>query len=374
MRPSRRFSGQDERYEAAGRVDGDRMSAPAMSAPAPGAPEPIPASAPPVFADPVAQQPSPIDLGAGGIVVEHVARSFGSVQAVRGMTFHARPGRVTGLIGPNGAGKTTLLLMLASLLAPDAGSIRVDGADPMRDAKAVRRAMGWMPDVLGTWRALSPEQILVTVGRLHGLTRAAARERAVELIVDARLEELAHRPSRVLSRGQQQRLGLARALVHRPRVLLLDEPAAGLDPTSRVELRGLLREFAAAGGTVLISSHDLSELDEMADDAVFVDRGEVVGGERLVLAQQAAREWRIRALDPRALSYQLAHIGVAFDRVRMEGDLAYVALDRDEHAAQVLAMLVGAGVAITHFAPAVGDIERTYLGLSGHPSAAGGAR
>ncbi|GEK78986.1 ABC transporter ATP-binding protein [Agrococcus baldri] len=330
-----------------------------------GAPEPIPASAHPVFVDPLVQQeqqrPAP---DAGGIVVDAVARSFGAVRAVRQMSFHAKPGRVTGLIGPNGAGKTTLLLMLASLLAPDTGTIRIDGADPVRNPRAVRRAMGWMPDVLGTWRTLSPRVALTTVGRLHGLPRAAARVRADELLAQARLDELANRPSRVLSRGQQQRLGLARALVHRPRVLLLDEPAAGLDPTSRIELRQLLRGFAAEGGTVLISSHDLSELDELAEDAVFVDRGEVVGGERLVLARQAAREWRVRALDPRALSYQLAHLGVAFDRVRIEGELAYVALDTDEDAADVLARLVRAGVAITHFAPAVGDIERTYLSLS----------
>ena len=335
----------------------------------PGAPEPLTASAPPVFVDPLLHQEQRPGPDAGGIVVDAVARSFGSVQAVRHMTFHAKPGRVTGLIGPNGAGKTTLLLMLASLLAPDAGAIRIDGADPVRDPRAVRRAMGWMPDVLGTWRTLTPRAILITVGRLHGLPAAAARARADELIVEARLEELANRPSRVLSRGQQQRLGLARALVHRPRVLLLDEPAAGLDPTSRLELRGLLRGFAAEGGTVLISSHDLSELDEMAEDAIFVDRGEVVGGERLVLARQAAREWRIRALagsaGASALSYQLAHIGVAFDRVRIEGEVAYVALDRDEDAADVLARLVRAGVAITHFAPAVGDIERTYLSLAG---------
>lgn len=351
------------------------MTVPSAGAPEPvpspapphvdGAPEPIPATAAPVFVDPLATvEPAP-GLDADGIVVEHVHRSFGTVQAVREMTFHARPGRVTALIGPNGAGKTTLLLMLASLLTPDAGAIRIAGADPVRDPRAVRRAMGWMPDVLGTWRTLTPLQILTTVGRLHGLSRSAAKDRAAELIVEARLEELASRPSRVLSRGQQQRLGLVRALVHRPSVLLLDEPAAGLDPTSRVELRGMLRGFAGAGGTVLISSHDLSELDETADDAVFVDRGEVVGGERLVLARQAAREWRIRALDPRALSYQLANIGVAFDRVRIEGDVAYVALDRDEHAADVLARLVGAGVPIIHFAPAVGDIERTYLGLAG---------
>ncbi|MCR8671317.1 ABC transporter ATP-binding protein [Agrococcus sp. HG114] len=332
--------------------------------PGPDAPEPVRASAPPVFVEPALAEP-PVDLDAAGIVVDAVRRSFGAVHAVRHMTFHAKPGRVTGLIGPNGAGKTTLLLMLASLLAPDAGAIRIDGADPLRDPAAVRRAMGWMPDVLGTWRTLSPRQILTTVGRLHAMPAHAARERADELIAQARLDELANRPSRVLSRGQQQRLGLARALVHRPRVLLLDEPAAGLDPTSRVELRELLRRFAAEGGTVLISSHDLSELDEIAQDAVFVDRGEVVGGERLELARQAAREWRVRALDPRALSVELARIGVAFDRVRLEGDTAFVALDRDEHAADLLARLVGARVPVVHFAPAVGDIERTYLGLAG---------
>lgn len=336
-----------------------------MSPASPGAPEPIPASAHPVFVNPLERREALPGPDAGGIVVDNVARSFGSVHAVRQMSFHAKPGRVTGLIGPNGAGKTTLLLMLASLLAPESGSIHVDGSDPVQDPRAVRRSMGWMPDVLGTWRTLSPRVILTTVGRLHGLPRSVARARADELIIEARLEELADRPSRVLSRGQQQRLGLARALVHHPRVLLLDEPAAGLDPTSRVELRRLLQGFAAAGGTVLISSHDLSELDEMAQDAVFVDRGEVVGGERLVLAQQTAREWRIRALDPRALSYQLANIGVSFDRVRIEGDVAYVALDRDEDAADVVARLVHAGVRITHFAPSVGDIERTYLGLAG---------
>lgn len=331
-----------------------------------GAPAPIDRT--PRYADPAAEAPA-VDLDAGGIVVDGVARAFGSVHAVRDMTFHARPGAVTALIGPNGAGKTTLLLMLASLLAPDTGSIRVAHADPIAEPRAVRRSMGWMPDVLGTWRTLTPRQILRTVGRLHGMPRAAAVERAEELLADADLLELAGRPSRVLSRGQQQRLGLARALVHRPSVLLLDEPAAGLDPTSRVALRQRLRAFAAAGGTVLVSSHDLSELDEMADAAVFVEAGSVVESERLAVARQARREWRIRAIDGSALSYRLAHLGVAFDRVRIDGAHATVALDSDEQAAALLADLVAGGVRITHFAPAVGDIERTYLGLAG-----GGAR
>lgn len=300
-----------------------------------------------------------------GIVVDGVARSFGGVHAVRGMSFRARQGAVTALIGPNGAGKTTLMLMLASLLAPDAGQIRIAGIDPVAEPRRVRRALGWMPDVLGTWRTLSPSVALTTVGRMHGMPTPMARQRSHELIRQLRLEELADRPSRVLSRGQQQRLGLARAIVHWPSVLLLDEPAAGLDPASRVALRQLLRSLADQGCTILVSSHDLAELDEMADDAVFVDRGEVVADDRLHRARTAAREWRIRSLDPGRLSVALARIGVALGRVRDEAPVTLVALDSDADAASLLARLVEERVPIVHFAPAVGDIERTYLGLAG---------
>jgi ABC-type multidrug transport system ATPase subunit len=147
--------------------------------------------------------------------------------------------------------------------------------------------------------------------------------------------------------------------VHRPRVLLLDEPAAGLDPTSRLELRELLRGFATAGGTVLISSHDLSALAEIAQDAVFVDRGEVVGGERLVLAKQARREWRIRALDPAALSHRLASIGVAFDRVRIEGEAVPgdEILTDDRPAGQLFTRSGGHALAHLRFDRATGEMR-----------------
>ena len=174
-------------------------------------------------------------------------RSFGTVKAVDGIDLTAAPGEVTALVGPNGAGKTTLLLVLATLLAPDEGTVRVAGHDPVTAPRQVRRLMGWMPDGFGTWDTLTVREVLATVAATYGIGRAAAADRIEELLALVHLADLHDRPARVLSRGQKQRLGLARALVHDPDVLLLDEPAAGLDPRSRIELRDVLRDLQAHG-------------------------------------------------------------------------------------------------------------------------------
>ena len=205
-----------------------------------------------------------------GITVRGLHRSFGAVHALAGVDLDARPGRVTALIGPNGSGKTTLLLVLAGLLVPHAGHVRVGGFDPVTDGPRARARIGWMPDTFGTWDSLTAREVLLTFAAAYRLPRAAAEARVSELLETVHLSEFADRPASVLSRGQKQRLGLARALVHSPDVLLLDEPASGLDPRSRVDLRLLLRSLAAGGTTVLVSSHVLSELDELVDDAVFL--------------------------------------------------------------------------------------------------------
>ena len=294
-----------------------------------------------------------------GIVATGLARSFGSVQAVRDATFEARPGEITALIGPNGSGKTTLLLMLATLLTPERGEIRVGGHDPVTDPGSVRRIMGWMPDVLGAWAALTVRATLELTARLYGIPPAAAAERAAELIELVDLVPLADRPTRVLSRGQKQRLSLARALVHAPDVLLLDEPASGLDPAARVALRKLLRQLADGGRTILVSSHVLAELEEMADAAVYLEQGATASAERIAAARAAGREWRIRSLDAGALRTALGA-----KAARWDGADAIVAPKDDRAAAKLLARLVADGVPVIAFAPAVGDLEQTFLGLS----------
>src|SRR3954453_7973179 len=209
-----------------------------------------------------------------GIRVTGLRRAFGRVQALDGVALPARAGAVTALVGPNGSGKTTLLLVLAGLLVPDAGSVLVAGVDPVLDSRGGGARTGWMPDTFGTWDSLTAREVLTTFGLAYRLGNAEAR--AAELLETVHLTEFADRPASVLSRGQKQRLGLARALVHSPDVLLLDEPASGLDPRSRVDLRLLLRRLADEGRTVLVSSHVLSELEEMSDDAVFLSRGRTV--------------------------------------------------------------------------------------------------
>lgn len=291
-----------------------------------------------------------------------VARSFGDVHAVRDASFEAHYGQVTALIGPNGSGKTTLLLMLATLLKPDAGEICIDGHDPVTDARAVRQVTGWMPDVLGSWGSLTVRQSIETTARLYELSPADARTRADELIERIGLGALADQPSRVLSRGQKQKLSLARALVHRPRVLLLDEPASGLDPAARVELRVLVRELAAEGAAVLLSSHVLAELDEMSDAAVYLDQGSTASAESVATAKASARRWRIRALDAAILADALAQAGRPAAGADHLGTLVDVTGEQD--AAELLHALVTAGVAIAAYGPAVGDLEQTFLDLA----------
>ena len=302
---------------------------------------------------------------AAGIEVTGVRRAFGSVLAVDHIDLMARPGEVTALVGPNGAGKTTLLLMLATLLAPDNGSIRLGGVDPVADPRDVRAKMGWMPDGFGTWDALTVREVLETVAAAYRMTPGAARTRAAELLDLVHLSDLADRPARVLSRGQKQRLGLARALVHRPSILLLDEPASGLDPRSRIELRDILRQLAASGATLLVSSHILTELQEIADRAVIVARGRSVATQDLTSdsgpGPQPGRQvssWRITSLDPPRLMAALAHHGVATQPL---ADAVDVEVAGDLAASELLAQLVGDGIPITAFAPSYGVLETAYL-------------
>ena len=308
--------------------------------------------------------PGPLDRAGGGVVARGVRRAFGSVEAVRGIDLHAPPGQVTALVGPNGAGKTTLLLVLATLLVPDAGDVRVAGFDPVTEPDEVRARMGWSPDVFGLYDNLTCREYLVFVGEAYRLGRARSTARAAELLELARLTESADRPVHTLSRGQKQRLGLGRALVHDPEVLLLDEPASGLDPRSRVELRDLLRALARSGTAVVVSSHLLGDLEELADRVVFVDGGQTVGEHRLdeLPPTQALRPWRLRALDQDALL-------AALDRLRTEHDEPTTAgvdvqLRSDEDAAALLAALVRDGVPVVACQPLGGALEAAYLELT----------
>lgn len=210
------------------------------------------------------------------IEVHELHRAFGRLQAVRGVSFAMNRGEVLGFIGANGSGKTTTMRMLATLDLPSAGSAKVCGYDVANFPNQVRQRIGWMPDAFGTYDDMTVLEYLDFFGRAFGY-KSAERHRRVDEVMDfTNLRDIAERPMNKLSKGMSQRLCLGRTLLHDPEVLLLDEPAAGLDPQARLEFKQIVRLLAGDGKTIFISSHILSELEEMCDTILFIDAGRIV--------------------------------------------------------------------------------------------------
>ena len=208
--------------------------------------------------------------------VDNLARWFGGVKAVNGVSFDLPAGQVVGLIGANGAGKTTTMRILATLDLPDRGRVRLGGVNIVDYPNEIRRRIGWMPDHFVAYKDTAVSDYLDFFARAHGLHGAELERRVIEVADFTDLAPLASRPMDRLSKGETQRLCLARTLLNDPEFLILDEPAAGLDPKARLEFKNLVRVLRDRGKTILISSHILSELGEMCDTLLFMDRGAVM--------------------------------------------------------------------------------------------------
>ena len=210
------------------------------------------------------------------IEVESLVKRFGGVEAVRDVSFTAADGRITGLLGPNGAGKSTTRRMLYTVLRPDAGRARIDGLDVVANPLAARRAMGVLPHAAGIYPQLTARENIRFYGELHGMSRAALARRVDELVAQLGMAEFADRRARGFSQGQRIKVALARALVHSPRNVLLDEPTNGLDVMATRALRDLIRRLRADGHCVLFSSHVMQEVAALCDEVVIIDHGRVV--------------------------------------------------------------------------------------------------
>ncbi len=205
-----------------------------------------------------------------------LTRKFGQTKAVNDISFSVYPGEVFGYIGPNGAGKTTSMRILATLDVPNSGTARVDGFCCVNDPERVRRRIGYMPDGFGTYPNVTCEEYLDFFARSYGL-RGKDRLASLQNVMGfTQLDQIAQKPITGLSKGMKQRLCLGRALIHNPNVLILDEPAAGLDPRARIELREMITALAADGKSLLISSHILTELAEMCDRVAIIEQGSLL--------------------------------------------------------------------------------------------------
>jgi ABC-2 type transport system ATP-binding protein len=304
-----------------------------------------------------------------------LAKRYGARLALRGLDLDAEPGCVLGLIGPNGAGKTTTIKVLATLVAPDSGSALVGGKDILKDPAAVRATVGYMPERFGLYDELTIEQYLEFFARLHGL-RGRARTTRVERVLELTdLRGKARDPCEGLSKGVRQRLYVAKTLLHDPSVLLLDEPASGLDPRARVEFRELVRELARQGKTILISSHILSELEAVATKVVVVEDGSLryAGPPREIASRLGSLVAQVTFLEEAAAAKarELLEKASGVRGVRVERDVLKFDLVAASDGGSVRALvpplhrlLVEAGLPVVSFEVSAPGLEQLFLSVT----------
>ena len=298
-----------------------------------------------------------------------LVKRYDGTLAVAGVDLTVAEGEIFGLVGPNGAGKTTTLRILATLLQPSAGTAEIAGMSVTRNPDQVRRVLGFMPDAFGVYDDMKVWEYLDFFARCYGIAAATRRRVIGDLLELVDLADKRESYVQTLSRGMQQRLCLAHALVHDPAVLLLDEPASGLDPRARVELRELLRELRTMGKTILISSHILPELEELCTSVAIVDRGQVLAQGRVAEIERRLRfgaVLRVRLLlEGEALeearSQFAADADVATAILLEDGTVELGFRGDDAASARLLAESVARGMPIVSFARAASDLEELFL-------------
>lgn len=305
------------------------------------------------------------------IIVEtkDLSRRYGNTTALNGLSVQIPQGAIYGFIGPNGAGKTTTMRILTTLLLPSSGEAYVAGHSVVQEQAAVRRAVGFMPDFFGVYDNTKSWEYLDFFAASYQIP-PARRPKLIDDLLG--LVDLGHkRDADVmgLSRGMKQRLSLARTMIHDPALLILDEPASGLDPRARVELRELLKELRSLGKTIMISSHILTELAEMCTHIGIVERGNLLASgdvATIMRSLQPHRIFEVHVLGDVTAAAELLHGQPHVLDVRALPDGAPPQLqldfDGDDHAVSaLLARLIQNGVAVTHFAGQVSDLEEIFL-------------
>lgn len=267
---------------------------------------------------PDAAVPPPAPQANAIVTVKNLVKTYGNFSALSDVSFTVERGAIFGLLGPNGAGKSTTLSVIASLLLPTSGSATIGGFDSTKNVTEVRKLIGYMPDQLGVYGTLTSDQYL----RFFAAAYRIPKKQWPDLI-DGLLELVGMSGKRdtvvdSMSRGMKQRMSLARALIHDPEVLLLDEPASGLDPRARVELRELIQQLASMGKTIIISSHILSELQEMCTDIAIIEGGKMIvsGKPAEIAASSGGRTVHVQFADGTEADYPVADEQQQIDLLR----------------------------------------------------------
>ena len=312
------------------------------------------------------------------IKIQHIYKRYRSVHALEDLSLEIPQGAIFGLIGPNGAGKTTLLRILGALIPPTTGQVWFGNEEVTQSPTTIQRKIGYMPDFFGVYPDLTSEEYLEFYAGIHGISRRKRSNVVSDLLELVDLTSKRDALVETLSRGMQQRLCLARALIHDPDVLLLDEPASGLDPRARVEFRELLRTLQGMGKTVVISSHILLELAEICSDIAIIRAGQLVMAgnvEQVTHSLGGGNQIEVRVLeraaDAKQLLKEMAEISNLLNE-NEDGEVIQAEFSGDNQALhRILAELMAHDIPVVSFAPrrAVDRLEEVYMSITEGASA-----
>jgi ABC-2 type transport system ATP-binding protein len=316
------------------------------------------------------------------VITDRLTKKYGRLTALEGLSISLERGRILGFIGPNGAGKTTMIKILVGLARPTSGSARVAGADCVRDVRKIKRLVGYMPDTFGSYDNMRVREYLDFFGAAFRIPRSKRVKRIAEVLEMAGAASLQDRYVESLSFGMKQRIGIARTLLHDPQVLFLDEPASGLDPEARIEMRQTLLRLGAAGKTLIVTSHVLPELARICDQVAILIRGKLRAFGPLdevtrTVSQRRTIEVQLAGADQ--VEGTIAELRRAMpDDVEPTGSAAEAVVrfpfrGTEDELGVLLARLVGAGIRVTQFRELRTDLEDAFLSIMHHEAEAGAA-
>jgi len=305
------------------------------------------------------------------IAVDGLIKDFGRTRAVAGVSFDVAAGEVMGLLGPNGSGKTTIMRILTGFFPPTAGSVAIDGLDVERHPLAVRERIGYLPENVVLYPDLTVMRFLRFCAEVKGVPAAARRARLDEVLAACGLTEVAGKLIGKLSKGYRQRVGIAQAIMHRPRVLILDEPTVGLDPRQIIEIRTLIKALAGST-TVLLSTHILPEVSMTCGRVIIIDYGRIIAEDTALGLTQRVRgsdETRVRVVGPRvdvlAALATIAGIDELREEATTDGAIAVVARSTrgDDLRRDIAALVVGRGWGLVEMRPLAMSLEDLFVRL-----------
>lgn len=297
--------------------------------------------------------------------IDHLYKSYGKFQAVSNLTLHIPQGDLFGFVGPNGAGKTTTIRMVCGLLLPDRGNVAINGMDALTQRKEIKKQIGYVPDFFGVYDNLKVREYMDFYGSMYRMGSREIERVSDDLLELVNLSDKKEAYVDTLSRGMKQRLCVARALIHNPALLVLDEPNSGLDPRARVEMKELLQNLRSMGKTIVISSHILSELSEMCNSIGIMNHGNLVaagriedvmegvfGNNQLIVTLEEGRETAMRVVNE--------HAGIKVDSVG-EHELRLSHNMTKQEIAKLIGTMIAEGVVVTGFHKQEGDLETLFM-------------